>query len=162
MNYGLDPEHLRLLVIRPALQHIGLHSMAAENLVLGTALVESELRALKQRGKGPALGLWQMEPRTLRGLLAWLDEDAAPLSRKRVRDALWQMTGPAPYDVSSLPGNLFLGAGMCRVHYYNNAAPLPRVAHAQGMAEYWKRWYNTRAGKGTVAKALPHFEFACA
>ena len=52
------------LVIRPALEKLSLRSLSAEELVLGTAIVESGLTYLKQHGDGPALGLWQVEPAT--------------------------------------------------------------------------------------------------
>ena len=52
------------MVIKPALEKLGLWSMAAEELVLGTAIVESAAIYLRQHGAGPALGLWQAEPRT--------------------------------------------------------------------------------------------------
>ena len=52
------------MVIRPALTKINLWSSSAEELVLGTAIVESGLTYLKQHGDGPALGLWQIEPAT--------------------------------------------------------------------------------------------------
>ena len=55
---------LRSKVIRPALTKINLWSRSAEELILGTAIVESGLTYLKQRGEGPALGLWQGEPAT--------------------------------------------------------------------------------------------------
>jgi hypothetical protein len=51
-------------VIRPALQAIELDSEAAEQLLLGTAQQESDLRATVQDGGGLALGDFQMEPNT--------------------------------------------------------------------------------------------------
>ena len=63
---ALDAKQLRELVIRPALMEIELWSEAAEELVLGTAIVESRLSFIKQLGSGPALGLWQIEPDTHR------------------------------------------------------------------------------------------------
>ena len=59
---ALDASHLREVVIKPALPEIELWSPAAEELVLGTAIVESRLSFIKQLGSGPALGLWQIEP----------------------------------------------------------------------------------------------------
>ena len=52
----LDPGQFRRLVVRPALQAIGLCSPAAERLLLGTALTESGLTWLAQKGGGPARG----------------------------------------------------------------------------------------------------------
>ena len=45
------------MVIAPALDKLGLWSPSAEELVLGTAIVESGLTYIRQWGDGPALGL---------------------------------------------------------------------------------------------------------
>lgn len=55
--------------ISPALQSISSNkfptwSPAAKELLLGTAIVESDLQFRKQHGDGPARGLFQMEPVT--------------------------------------------------------------------------------------------------
>ena len=46
---------IRSLVIRPALSKINLWSPSAEELVLGTAIVESGLTYIRQWGDGPAV-----------------------------------------------------------------------------------------------------------
>ena len=40
-----------------------------------------------------------------------------------------------------------LGAVFCRAKYYLVPYPIPLTR--QGRAEYWKKWYNSTAGKGT-------------
>ena len=49
----LSSIHLLDRVIAPALEKIGLWSRSAEELVLGTAIIESGLTYLKQHGDGP-------------------------------------------------------------------------------------------------------------
>ena len=39
---------------------------------------------------------------------------------------------------------------MCRVHYLRVPRPLPPAGDARAQAEYWKRWYNTSQGAGTI------------
>ena len=46
---------IRSLVIRPALEKLNLWSLSAEELVLGTAIVESGLTYLRQHNDGPAV-----------------------------------------------------------------------------------------------------------
>ncbi len=60
----LNIKHFREQIIRPVLVRLDMHSEAAENLVLGTAIHESNLTHLVQLGGGPALGFYQMEPAT--------------------------------------------------------------------------------------------------
>ncbi len=54
----------------PALNKMGMWSEATGELVLGKAIVESNLTYLKQHGDGPALGLWQVESATHEDLYA--------------------------------------------------------------------------------------------
>ncbi len=51
----LDIRQFRANIVRPTLEAIGAHSRAAEDLVLGTALQESNLRYLRQPNDGPAI-----------------------------------------------------------------------------------------------------------
>jgi hypothetical protein len=138
---------VRDLVIRPALEAIGLYSPAAEQLLIGTGLQESGFRKLRQYGKGPALGLWQMEPFTHDDL--W----ATYLNRKpdlaaRLREIC---VDPA---AGSLAWNLRYAAAMCRVKYYRVPAKLPAADDIEAQAAYWKMHYNTPLGRGTVAEYL--------
>ena len=154
MNYGLDPKQVLLFVIRPALQHIGLHAPASERLVLGTALQESRLRYLHQLGDGPARGLFQMEPATEHDIWDKYLRYNGPLAQN-IRELMHHAAA------GNLTGNLFYQAAMCRIHYRRVSAPLPGADQPLQMAQYWKHWYNTPGGAGTVEEAIPHFEFAC-
>ena len=53
----LDIPQFRANIVRPTLEAIGAHNRAAEDLVLGTALQESNLRYLRQPNDGPAGGV---------------------------------------------------------------------------------------------------------
>lgn len=142
---SIDAGQLRDLVIRPALQHVGLHSLAAEELVLGTACQESHCgKYLKQLGTGPALGIFQMEPATYRDLWANFLRYRQELSGKLIEISGHVM--PAPEEMI---WNLRFAASMCRVHYYRVKAPLPKAGDLAAQADYWKRWFNTALGAGT-------------
>lgn len=159
---GIDPRQLRDYVIRPALVRLGAGNQAAENLVLGTAVHESRLRYLDQldrAGKpGPAFGLWQMEEATHNDIwVNWLAYHDAP------RVALLGMTASiARPQASDMHWNLLYSAAMCRVFYLRLPDALPAATDAAGMAQLWKRRYNTFQGAGTVEQALPAFQLACA
>lgn len=142
---GLDPTHLRLYVVRPALSLIGAWSREAEELVMGTAAAESQLRHLRQLGGGPARGLWQMEGATHDDCWAnYLD------FRKTIGGRVAQLLIPGMSRLDQLAGNLPYAAAMCRVRYLRDAEPLPAETDVPGMAATWKRVYNTRGGAGTV------------
>jgi hypothetical protein len=126
--------------------------------VLGTALVESKAEYLQQI-QGPALGLWQMEPATHDDIWANYLKYQHSLGI-----LVTQLTTGAALTEGALElvGNLYYGAAMCRVHYRRVAEALPHERDAPGMASYWKRFYNTAKGAGTVEKATPRFIVACA
>jgi hypothetical protein len=156
-DYGLDVDQLRLNVVRPVLVRLDLHTPAAENLVLGTALHESHGRYIRQI-KGPAMGIYQMEPATHYDLHHNFLRFNTAL-KVRVNQYAGFFSGDLA-DPSELIGNLFYATAMCRIHYRRLKAPLP-TNEPYALAQYWKDFYNTRRGKGTVEQAVPHFTRAC-
>lgn len=142
----MDPEAFRQLIIRPTLEWLGMGGRAAEDLLLGTALVESGLRHLRQI-RGPALGVYQCEPATYADILAYVRARPALLARLQPLIA-----GTGLPDVSQIVWNLKFATAICRLHYWRVVEPLPQ--DLEGQAAYWKRYYNTLQGRGTVAKYL--------
>ncbi|OGR93728.1 MAG: hypothetical protein A2V88_00735 [Elusimicrobia bacterium RBG_16_66_12] len=143
----MDPKQFRELVIGPTLLAIQLHTQAAENLLLGTALVESGLRHLRQLGGGPARGLYQMEPAThddhWRNFLIGRDELRVNI------EGLMFAAMPA---LEQLVINLGYATAMCRIHYLRVWRQLPEADDVRALAAYWKQWYNTPAGKGNESR----------
>lgn len=148
----LDVSQVREFVVRPALQHIGLWSLAAEELVLGTGLQESRLRYIKQLGRGPALGLFQMEPATHDDI--WFNYLRYQIELRNLVKGLAPHTHKFHPTAEALIGHLPYAAAMCRVHYRRVRAPLPAAGDIEGQAKYWKRYYNTELGKGTVEEYM--------
>lgn len=147
---GLNARHLLELAVRPALQTLGAQyaTEAAERLVMGTAAKESGgLVWLRQLGGGPALGLWQMEPFTFRYLRdSFLSgNDPAKALLRRTAGSFSASLSPDPTE---LCWNLRLAAAYCRLKYLSVSEPLPPAGDVAAMARYWKRHYNTSAGKG--------------
>ncbi|MBF0602155.1 MAG: hypothetical protein HQL07_00510 [Nitrospirae bacterium] len=148
---GLDPVQLRKHIIRPTLQRIELWSEAAEELVLGTAIQESGLRYVHQIGSGPACGLWQMEPATHNDI--W-----GNYLQSRPKVGL-SILGPySKPDHSRLMWDLGYACSMCRVHYLRSPQGLPNAGDIAGQAGYWKKWYNTPLGKGTVEQYMSNWK----
>ena len=136
--------------IRPALQSIKLWTPAAEELLLGTAIVESDLLHRKQFGGGPARGLFQMELVTHDDIWANFLKYRPDLAQ--AISAL--MTSPAADKHWDLEKNDKYASAMARAHYLRSSAPLPRPGDIQTMAQYWKVNYNTWQGQGTESKYL--------
>ena len=135
------------LVIRPALEKLSLWSLSAEELVLGTAIVESGLTYLKQHGDGPALGLWQVEPATHDDLYTnFLN------FRPKLGSKLIELRAAGLSLDENLATNLMYGAAVCRLCYYRKPDALPEAGDIEGQAAFWKQHYNTIFGAGTVSK----------
>lgn len=147
----IDPRHLRVHVIEPALETIGLWSKAAEELVLGTFCHESKCGySLVQIGGGPALGPGQMEPRTF-----WDIDDNYLKFQPALKERVLRTC--KDFVPEEMIWNLRFAAAMCRVHYRRVRAPLPPVGNIRAQADYWKEHYNTRLGAGTVQEYLDNW-----
>lgn len=146
----INPGQFLDLVVGPTLAHLEMDGDAARALLMGTAMQESALSWLAQV-RGPALGIFQMEPATFFDIRhSWLP--ARPAVRAKVQDL---STGTKPEE---MVWNLRLAAAMCRLQYRRHAEPLPAADDVRGLAAYWKRYYNTPRGAGTVEQFLASYE----
>lgn len=107
-------------------------------LMLGTAMVESNLQYLQQV-RGPAMGLWQVEPRThadcWQNFLAFRPDMHAAFRELCVFD-------PSPEEMR---WNLLYGCAMARLVYWRAPEALPDL-DAYGLAGYHERHFNTERG----------------
>lgn len=125
------------------------YSPQAEELLMGTAAVESALGYYIEQIKGPAKGIFQMEPTTEQDIF-----DNYLAYREDIRDVV-QYFSDGMFDYGhEMRWNLAYQIIMCRVHYLRVPVPLPSSMDIEGQANYWKSFYNTSLGKGTTAKYL--------
>lgn len=149
----IDIVQFRQYVIRPTLVHLGLGGLAAENLLLGTALTESGLMWLRQV-PGPALGVYQCEPATYHDLWAnWL-------AGRKPLELLTRELMSGQDEWEQLVTNLAFATAICRLHYYRRPEALPAADDARGLAEYHKQWYNTPLGATDPKESVVNFERA--
>ena len=143
------------LIIVPVLKHMDLDSKAARQLILGTAIMESQLVYLRQLGNGPAIGLWQMEPATHDDI--WKNY---LLYRPDWIECLkfYDLRGQGKAE--NMVGNLYYACAMARMHYFRVPQKLPEQDDAFALAAYWKRYYNSYKGAGTIDGAVLAFEQA--
>jgi len=141
------PLHLRQYVIRPVLQHLGLPCPdVAEELLILTAAQESRCGYFLHQVRGPALGIYQMEPATHADIRRYLSHN--PDLKSRVDS--FSVTG----EPGELVWNLSYATAMTRVMYYRVREALPSPGDVRGLAQYWKSHYNTFLGSGQVDHAL--------
>lgn len=150
----IDVGQLRTLIVEPVLIQLDLFSPVAVNLLLGTAAQESRMgQYIKQIGKGPALGIYQIEPATHNDI--WKNYLAyKPALADRVKK--FAIMNP---DADEMVGNMYYSTAMARVHYLRVRSPLPADANdVQALARYWKLWFNTMQGRGTVEEFVRNYE----
>jgi hypothetical protein len=131
-------------VITPTLELIDLWSPAAEELLLGTAIMESHLTYRRQFGNGPARGLFQMEPATHDDI--WNNFLKFKPTFAKAVSAL--LSKASANKLTELEINDRYACAMARMHYRRKSEPLPAAGDVQAMATYWKRHYNTVLGAG--------------
>jgi hypothetical protein len=162
---SINANDLRDCVIRPTLKAVNLWSPAAEMLLLGTAFHESTVASLTclRQVKGPALGIYQMEPFTHFDL--WLSFlKYQPILRESILDRIPKAhlkfdsaTGVMYGSDQLLVTDLAYATLMARIKYRQVKAPMPSETDFVGLAGYWKKYYNSALGKGTVEEFTRHY-----
>ena len=149
----MNASQVRVNLIRPILEAMGQatpckHSLASENIMMGTWAHESlGGKYIKQVG-GPACGIFQIEPATAHRLL---EHYVKP--RKVFVDFIARYSTQQSIE-EQLVTNLALQVIIARLVYYPKPQPMPAADDLPGLAAYYKLHYNTPLGKSTVQKFL--------
>ena len=128
-----------------------LRSAVADQLVLGTAVVESRAKYIRQIGGGPAMGIYQMEPGTHNDI--WTNVLAYKTTLRNLMLSISINRNP-----EEMLGNLFYATAMCRVHYYRFSEALPLIHDYEGLAQYHKTYYNTSEGATEITESTEIFK----
>ena len=147
---------LRDVVIRPALQAIGYLSDDAVALLLGTCAQETQLgRYLIQTSIGfkGGIGIYQIESTSYHDVWESCVENS-PSMRAKIMIHLGYTGKPKPERMAS---DLALASIMCRLYYLRIKEPIPKEDDIEGLARYWKKYYNTVKGKGTVDQFVGNY-----
>lgn len=122
------------------------------DLVLETSATESHRgKFVKQLNNGPARGLFQMEPKTAECLLTWLKNN----HRSVYKEVMFFMNKKQNLE-QNLTSNVPFQIAMTTAHYWRYLGDsMVEISGDQlNRAMVWKAHYNTRLGKGDVAKYL--------
>ena len=133
-------------IIKESLIHMEMDSEAARSLIYRTGKAESGYVALEGYGEGnPALGFFQMEPNT--AIDIWNNYVAY---RTKYKYKLQEL-GFRYEDLEfCLLSNIGLQVAFCRLHYRRVPDALPKASDLEGQAKYWKKFYNSHLGRGTI------------
>lgn len=161
----MNPAHFLRYVITETLAFLAdydnrFDSLPARALLLGTAMVESELKHLQQHGTGPAVGFFQMEPATHADIWITFLAYNAEL-HDLVASCATTWTEDDMPNVGEMRWNLRYAAVMARLKYWRARERMPDL-QPMALAGYHKRIYNTALGKTEIEKSVPIFTRAVA
>jgi len=150
----MEPTQLRSF-IRRVLEQEGLAGRAPVELLMLTAAQETHLGKYLFQIKGPAKGIFQIEPNT--EALVW--EWTARERPEKLSSLMALSTG-----FFDLEGNLAYQVLLARLNYLSWPYPIPEVSgeiqdqEILDLAKYWKRFWNTKHGAGTVDEAVENYK----
>ena len=162
----IDVNQFKKHIVVPVLSSLssylpGCDSYESVDLMLGTVAKESEFTFIKQKGGGPAISLYQIEPFTFKDTFVnfiqnrkelddlissnFLPSDLCTRSHKGVSSLINFQT--FDLDVERALSSLMLATIIARIKYWRAPEPLPKRTdddYIRKLGEYWKRYYNTR------------------
>lgn len=163
---GIHPGHLREYVIRPTLRQFAeraqlpaLYSEAAVELVFGTIAHESLCgHYLRQHPTGPARGVSQIEGATQRSKWThYLKHRSGLAAAVRQFASIGSVEPDGTVREDELIANLPYCVAFTRLIYWPVARPLPAATDIYSLAEYWKSYFNTSAGHGTIGEFITNY-----
>lgn len=117
------------------------------NMLLETACVESNCGQYIKQVNGPACGVFQIEPNTAKDIQ---NNFLKYKSKYQLYHDLLYIKSLTLEE--NLCYNLAYSIFMCRMFYLRIKETIPNTVEER--AKYWKKYYNTELGKGTVEKYL--------
>lgn len=141
---GINAKQFRDYVVIPTLQYLAPEipfSIAAQELLLGTAIIESDIGGAIHQFLGPALGPFQIEVYHELYTSYWKSATFKPKL-----DGLY---APRLTLEQNMISNLMFSCAMARLYYWRIPAPLPKAGDLDGQWKYYKLYYNTPAGATT-------------
>lgn len=113
------------------------------NMISEVACVESNCGDYIKQINGPACGIFQIEPNTAKDILNNFLAFRTQYKNKVMSTYINSMSLE-----ENLMYNLAFSVVMCRAFFLRISESIPSTVEKR--AEYWKKYYNTVYGKGTV------------
>jgi hypothetical protein len=154
---SISCQQLKDLIIIPTISAIGLYSPDALQLLVGTAAQETQLGTyIAQIGIGTngGLGIYQCEKPTYNDIWDNVVQNNVAM-RAKIKLYLGYDGKPSHLRLIS---DIALATVIARLHYYRVGESLPSGKNVEAMARYWKKYYNTRLGKGTEEQFIQNYD----
>ncbi len=148
----LDCSQFRSLIIEPVLSKLQMYSKEAEELLVFTCATESLGGTYLHQVKGPAIGIYQMEPDTYMDIWVNYIHGRSQLSTMMAIHFSCNRIPP----IERLAYDLHFATAMARIHY--NRCPGKIPGDIDGIWEYYKKFYNTEKGKAKKEESLKKYQ----
>lgn len=143
-------DQLREFIIKPALHDLVMFCDDAMELLVFTCAVESDGGSYLKQVKGPALGIYQMEPATYNDIWQnYLKGNSSLLLRLLSNFGIHYMPSE-----DRLIYDLKFATAMSRLFYARVPEPIPNTKDVDALWEYYKRYYNTEGGAAKKVSSL--------
>lgn len=113
----------------------------AYNLIVETACAETQFCTFPDNNHSSGFGGWQFDRTGFKHVIE---------KSMKYRDEIYKKfrVDISVIKIEELRYNPFLSIILCRLFYKSIPDAIPSTR--EGRAKYWKKWYNTSAGSGTV------------
>lgn len=172
----MDYKQLIQYIIKPTLEDMNLWSQEAEDLIIGTCQQETNCGQYIHQIKGPALGIYQIEPNSFKDL--WKYAEKKELSTMIVKTLyldsyeldinLVMSRDDSRYGFKYLLiGNPYFATAICRLFYLRVPKKIPKrkgpgkenyIQYIEDLAFYYKKYYNTPLGKARMPEIINNFK----
>ena len=146
----LHADHLRKLIIKPTLTDLNLFSEEISELLMFTCAVESKGGTYLKQLFGPALGIYQMEPKTYNDI--WQNYISKKLNLNLMMGI--HFNAYTMIDELTLIYDLRFATAMAALHYNRIDMPLPDANDPEALWAFYKKYYNTVQGSANKDKAI--------
>ena len=149
-----DHQQFRELVIKPTLEKLNLYSFDVEELLIFTMAAESNGGTYLRQIKGPARGVYQMEPQTHFDI--W--QNYIRYNLKLGMALAYHLQAHQSDDHERLITDLAYATAMARIHYLRVKEKIPNREQTGALFDFYKLYYNTPAGKATKQTCVAKYE----
>lgn len=154
---SIDCYQLKEVIVKPALAAIGLYSDDAVALMMGTCAQETALGTyIVQKGIGyeGGIGIYQLQAPSYYDV--W-ENKIQPYPNIRAKIKLYLGYEARP-PIHRIAADLSLATIMTRFYYSRVIEPIPNRFNIEALGQYWKKYWNTEKGKGTVQQFIDNYK----
>lgn len=140
-------------IVNPVLHDLQMYTKEMAELIVFTCAVESNGGTYVKQIKGPALGIYQVEPSTFTDIwVNFIIRNPYIVNLLTLNFAVHRM--PAPIEVVT---DLRLATAFCALHYKRYKVQ-PESIEPNVLWEPYKQYYNTIKGKSEKTKSIKAYQ----